>query len=383
MNQPEPVRALVPRALKNSLSRRTFLGGTAALGVGAFLAACSSGSGGGGGSSSSDALNIYTWGEYDDPDVLKDFTAAKGPAITVDSYGSNPEMIAKLSAAKGTTGYDICVPTHSSVQQMVSGGLLTELDHSKLPNMKNLTAKVSDTPFDPGNKYSVCKDWGSTGYVYDTTVIKRPLTSWADFLDAAQKEASGSTSLLEDQNEVAYTYFWANGIDENTTNQADVDAYRSYILEKIAPHVQAFESSTNTSISSSARALIHCWNGDARLGMLANAEPDRYKWVWPSEGGNLWQDNWAIVKGAPHEDAAYELINYVLDPVVSLKELTYIGYNTGVEGIEEAATKAGIERPDMVFINKDVMAKLVYSEMNVMDGKIIGIYDELKAAAGK
>ena len=50
-------------------------------------------------------------------------------------------MIAKLSAAKGTTGYDICVPTHSNIQQMATAGLLTELDHSKLPNMKNLDAK--------------------------------------------------------------------------------------------------------------------------------------------------------------------------------------------------------------------------------------------------
>lgn len=381
MNQPQDIRALVPEALKSRLTRRTFLGGTAALGAAAVLAACSNSSGGGG--SSSDSLNIYTWGEYDDPDVLTEFTSANGPTITLDSYGSNPEMIAKLSAAKGTTGYDICVPTHSAIQQMVTGGLLTELDHAKLPNMKNLTAKVVDTPFDPGNKYSVCKDWGSTGYVYDTTVIKRDLTSWVDFLDAAQKEASGSMSLLEDQGEVAFTYFYANGINPNTTDPKDIDAYRAFILEKIAPHVQAFESSTNASISSSARTLIHCWNGDARLGILANAEPERYKWVWPSEGANLWQDNWAIVQGAPHEEAAYEFINYVLDPAVSLKELTYIGYNTGVEGIEEAAAQAGIERPDLVFISDEIMSKLVYSEMTSMDGTIIGIYDELKAAAGQ
>jgi spermidine/putrescine transport system substrate-binding protein len=105
--------------------------------------------------------------------------------------------------------------------------------------------------------------------------------------------------------------------------------------------------------------------------------------VWPSEGANLWQDNWAILKGAPHADAAYDFINYVLDPTVSLKELTYIGYNTGIVGIEEAATKAGIKRPDLVFINDAIMSKLTYSEMTSAEGTIIGIYDELKAAAGK
>lgn len=380
MDQPQNIRILLPEALKNSLSRRTMLGGAAALGITAFLAACASPSGGSGGGGG--ALNIYTWGEYDDPDVLSAFTKANGPSITLDSYGSNPEMIAKLSAAKGTSGYDICVPTHSSVTQMATAGLLTELDLSKLPNMKYLNAGVVDTPFDPGNKYSVCKDWGSTGYVYDTTVITRELTSWADFLDAAQNEASGSFSLLEDQGEVAFTYFFANGIDPNTTNEADIEAYREFVLAKIAPHVQTFESSTNASISTSARALIHCWNGDARLGLLTNDEPDRYKWVWPSEGANLWQDNWAIVKGAPHEEAAYEFINYVLDPEVSLKELTYVGYNTGIEGIEESATAAGVERTDLIFINDEIMSKLVYSEMTEMDGTIIGIYDELKAAAG-
>jgi spermidine/putrescine transport system substrate-binding protein len=87
MNQHQPVRALVPEAMKNSLTRRTFLGGTAALGVTAFLAACSSPSGSSG--SSSGGLNVYTWGEYDDPAVLTDFSSAKGPKITLDSYGSN------------------------------------------------------------------------------------------------------------------------------------------------------------------------------------------------------------------------------------------------------------------------------------------------------
>ncbi len=61
MNQPPNIRALVPKALKSSITRRGFLGGTAALGgVGAFLAACSSSSGGGG--AKADGLNIYTWG---------------------------------------------------------------------------------------------------------------------------------------------------------------------------------------------------------------------------------------------------------------------------------------------------------------------------------
>ncbi|WP_156460838.1 extracellular solute-binding protein, partial [Sphingomonas sp. Leaf339] len=132
-----------------------------------------------------------------------------------------------------------------------------------------------------------------------------------------------------------------------------------------------------------ARTLMHAWNGDARLGILSNPDPERYRFVWPSEGANLWQDNWAIVEGAENEDAAYAFIDYVLDPEASLKELTYIGYNTGVEGIEEAATAAGVERPDLIFIDDERMSKLVYSQMTTATQDVIAIFDEIKAKAGQ
>lgn len=378
---PEPIRALVPDRLARTISRRAVLSTALAAGAGTALAACSGGGGGSGGLG--DTLNVYTWSDYDDPAVLKAFTKAKGPAITLDSYGDNPTMIAKLSAARGTSGYDICVPTHSAIPQMIKLDLLEKLDHSRIPNLKNLTAKVSDTKWDPGNAHSVCKDWGTTGFAYDTTRITRELTSWKDFMDAAQKEASGSLSLLEDQSEVAYIYFYGNGIDPNTTDASAIAAYRSYFLENIAQHVTKFSSSVTDQIANAEQALIHAWNGDARQGKLASTQPDRYRFVYPSEGANLWQDNWAIVKGAPHADAAYALIDYVLQPSVSLKELQYIGYNTGVQGVAEEAQKAGVEEPDLIFIGDSVLDKLVYSEPTSADQTIVKIYNELVAKAGQ
>lgn len=379
MTDPAPVRALLPAALANQLTRRTLL--SAALGAGtvAALAACAGGGGSGGVGS---ALNIYNWADYDDPKVLKAFTKAKGPKLTIDSYGSNPQMISKLSAARGTTGYDICVPTHSAVPRMVKAGLLEKLDHGRIPNLKNLNAQVSDTKWDPGNAYSVCKDWGTTGYIYDTTKITRPMTTWGDFWDAAQKEASGSFSLLEDESEVAYAYFFWKGLAPDTTKPADIAAYQSFVLNDIAQHVTKFSSSTLDQIAQNQQALIHCWNGDARSGKLASKTPERYKFVYPTEGANLWQDNWSIVKGAPHIDAAYAFIDYMLQPTTSLVDLQYIGYNTGVNGIKAAALKTKLPEPDLVFIADDIMKKLVYSEPTSADQKIVAIYNQLVAKAG-
>lgn len=377
MNDAPHYRVLLPGIMSRELSRRALIGGAIGVGITAALAACSSPGG-----SAASGLNLYTWGEYDDPDVLKTFTSDGGATITVDSYGSNQEMISKLVAANGTSGYDLCVPTHQFIPQMAASGLLLELDHSKLPNMKNLDPAYIDQEFDPGNTYSVPKDWGSTGFIYDTTAITRPLETWVDFWDAAQNEASGSFSLLEDPGEIAYSYFLANGIDPNTTDEGDLEAYREFITKTIAPHVQAFESYPSGTVAQNGRILAQAWNGDGRQGILNNPDPSRYRYVTPTEGGNLWQDNWAIVKGAPNADAAHEFINYILDAKVSLTELEYIGYHTAVKDIEETARAAGVELPELIFFTPEQVDKLVYAQLTDAEETLVSIYDELTAAAG-
>jgi spermidine/putrescine transport system substrate-binding protein len=377
-----PLEVLVPAFMKKELSRRIVLSGLVASGAAAALAACApstgGGSGGGGG-----ALNLYTWGEYDDPKVLKAFAKTKtGATIKLGSYDSNEELIAKLSAAKGTSGYDIVVPTLGFVPQMVSLKLLQELDHSKLPNLKNVDPNYLDTDSDKGNKYSVPKAFGASGYVYDTTVIKRDLTSWKDFFDATQKEAKGKTSLLADPNEILWAYFFSIGEDINTNDTATLDKAKDFLVKSIAPNVQAFESYVSNTISQNGRVLAHSWNGDARQGILGNSDKSRYKWVKPTEGAGQFLDNWAIPVGAKNVDEAHTFINYVLDPDVSLKELVYIGYNTAISGISDKATAAGVELPDLIFYTAEETKKLVFDIVPKSQEQRVAIFNEIQAAAG-
>ncbi len=50
------------------------------------------------------------------------------------------------------------------------------------------------------------------------------------------------------------------------------------------------------------------------------------EYVLGKEGGELWSDFLAIAKDAPHLDAAYALINYLLDPAVNAREVLFHGY---------------------------------------------------------
>lgn len=43
-------------------------------------------------------LNVYNWGEYINPEVLKKFEAETGTKVKLDTYSSNEEMLAKVQA---------------------------------------------------------------------------------------------------------------------------------------------------------------------------------------------------------------------------------------------------------------------------------------------
>ncbi|WP_219412495.1 polyamine ABC transporter substrate-binding protein [Pseudonocardia nigra] len=379
------VRLLASRGAAARLSRRKFLGGAFAAGLsGVVLGGCgSSAEGSGPAGGPGDQLNMYTWGEYNAPEVLASFTSEVGPRLQVDTFASNEEMIAKLVAAAGTSGYDIVVPTGTFVPQMSQNGLLEELDLTRIPNMANLEDQFLDQEWDAGNAYSVCKTWGTTGFVYDNTKIQRELTSWKDFLDAAQNEGAGATSVVDDPKEVVGIALFAQGVDVNTTDERELAEAERILLEQLVPHVTVFDSYPGGSaMSESSRVLIQAWNGDARQGVLAEGDTGRWKWVLPTEGSNLWMDNWAIVKGAQHTDAAYAFIDYILQPEVSLAELAYIGYHTGVKGIQKAAEEQGLERLDMVFFTEEQLESRVPMTLNEAHQRIVDIMGTLKANAG-
>ncbi|MBN9610096.1 MAG: spermidine/putrescine ABC transporter substrate-binding protein [Actinobacteria bacterium 69-20] len=389
------LRVLAPTSLLRQINRRRFLGGMAAAAALPILNACGGGGGstpssasGAGGASSGggslgDKLSIYTWGAYDNPKTFTNFTTALGPKVSISSYDSNPELIAKLVSAKGTSGYDIVVPTGPYVPQMVANKLLMPLDHSKLPNMKNYDPAYLNKPWDQGNKYSVPKDWGSTGYVYDTTVITRPMTTWNDFLDAAQNEASGKTSVIDDPDEFVGLYFFANNIKWTTTDAADLQKCQDFLVKKLAPHILKFDAypGSGGGMPKGQYALMQAWNGDARQGFLAVSDPNKYKWVLPKPASHLWIDNWSIADGAPHPDAAHAFINYVLDPEHSLLEIEFMGYNTAINGTEDKAKSSGLKFLDMIYFTPEQVAELESGEVNSATQQHVAILNAAKAAA--
>lgn len=388
----QPIRIIAPRSamprLTRELSRRGFLGVLGAGAGAAVLAACSPGdsstpSAQATGGALESSLSIYTWGDYDSPDAVAAFTDANGTDIVFDSYSSNEELIAKLVAANGTSGYDIVVPTGVFIPQMIENELLSPLNKDLLPNLSNLDPSSLGRAWDPENEYSVIKAWGTTGFVYDRNVITRELTTWADFFDAAQNEASGATAMSDDPAGIIGAYFWANDLDWNTEDPDQLEQCRQFLVNEIAPHIVAFDSYPGTNaIPQGTHALVQAWNGDARLGILESSDPERWQWVLPGPITEFWADNWAIAAGAPHPEAAHAFINDSMTPENLLTNLDYIGYNVGGADMEAAADAAGLELPEMIFFDESALDAMSEQTLNDTQTLRVEIWNEMKAAAG-
>ncbi|MDP9463987.1 MAG: hypothetical protein M3P52_05140, partial [Actinomycetota bacterium] len=304
-SQQEPINILAPESFRQSLSRRSlFRMGGAAAGL-AIIAACgddkvatdnttatgatpAAGTSAGGleGYSevinkSSGTLSMYTWSDYNDPEIIGALAdSVLGVTMKVDFYASNEDLITKLSAASGSSGFDIVVPTGPYIPQMIQKGLLEKFDKSKLPNIVNVDPFYLGRDWDPTNDYSVCKDWGTTGWMWDTTKIKADIKTWGDFSTACMTEASGNCSVLDTAQNLAGMYFWANDINWTTEKTEDLDACEKFLVDDFAQHIKAFDSFPPTKLAEGAFAISMAWNGDARqaFSRIADAGGNPADW---------------------------------------------------------------------------------------------------------
>ena len=183
----EPTR---PDRFSDRLNRRELLGAGA---IAIAAAACGGSTGGGNAPSVASSslstkkiegtLNFFNWAQYHDPKNAKAFSQKYSVAFKESNYASNEELLTKLQTTKGQAVYDIIVPDADHVRIEKGLGLLMKLDHSLIPNLKNLAPHWRQLDYDPGNVYSVMKDTGLTGFTVRTDKITAKLRTWKDFFD--------------------------------------------------------------------------------------------------------------------------------------------------------------------------------------------------------
>src|SRR5215211_5534226 len=356
--RPDELNILVPESRRSGIerlvTRRQALIAGGGVAAAAYIAGCGGstssndgGGGGGGGGSEEDKaptpadapveqgdLLMANWVDYSDPANYKGYKAEVGPKVKVSGYGSNDELLAKLRA--GGSKFDIVAPTGYAVKTMIDQGLALELTPELIPNLKNLSPAFTQTQYDPGNKYSVPKDYGITSFYWMTDkVSEKPKTIGECFELLKQPTMKDlRVNFLEGGTQVMALALNALDYSLNSEDQGEIDEAKQLLID-VKPNVDTINS---TFIERASRGEIDFgmgWNGDIRRAIVTLAKKDREMvFLVPDGKTDYWVDNWVIPTAGEHPVAAHKWIDFMLEPAVAGREFNYHQFPVPVEGMK-------------------------------------------------
>ena len=329
--------------MRKRLNRRSFLAGTGAAAAGItllpkFTLAAEEAK-----------LNFYNWDTYIGETTLDDFEDATGIKVTMDLFADNDELFAKLK--EGNPGYDLIVPTNDYAERMIQAGMIVPLDHSLLPNFKNLDPAFQDATFDPGRKYTMPYMWGTIGIGYRKSKVAEEPRSWKTVFDSDQY--SGRLALLSEATTMIGLALKYLGYSYNSTDPAELAAAEALLIKQ-KKHIKVFAEDNGQDLLLAEEVDICVeWNGDM---LQVIAEDDDLAYVVPDEGGYLWQDTIAIPTGAPHPMNAHSFINYLMDAEVAASIAEFIQFGTP-NAAGRALTSPEYRDNPAIFPSAEVLAK--------------------------
>jgi len=304
-------------------------------------------------------LKIFIWSEYmDEINMPKQFEKATGIKARLDLYESNEEMMAKLQVG-GVSQYDIIVPSDFIMPSLINLKLIQPLNHSKIPNLKNLAKKFRKASFDPGNKYSVGWQWGTVGLMYDTKKISHSAaTSWSIIFDP--KKESGAFALIDSVREMMGITLLYLDYNFNSVEPRELKRAANLLIKtKKRASCLGFKGGVggkNDVIAGIAGAAI-VYNGDA-IQAIAE-DPKRLGFIIPKEGSAIWIDSMCIPAKAPNPDAAHKWINWIMNPKVGASLSNYNHFATPNEAAKPYLNKEDLENPG-VWPTPEIMKSLVF-----------------------
>jgi len=271
-------------------------------------------------------LFIYNWSDFIGPDTIAKFERSTGIKVTYDVYDAEETMEARLMA--GSSGYDVVSASTDFFSREIRAGVYIPLDKSKLSNWHNLDPRILaiQAAYDPGNAHAVPYLHSINGFAYNVDKVRErmpdaPIDS-LDMLfkpEVVAKFADCGVTFLDSAEDVLQLALRYLGLDPNSTNPADFKAAEAMLL-KVRPFIRSFDSTEfMNGLANQEVCIAMSWSSDyaaSRARAKAVGIKVNLAFTVPKEGANQTFSSLLIPAGAPHPDAAYKFINFILRPEV-------------------------------------------------------------------
>ncbi len=265
-------------------------------------------------------LNVYNWGDYIDPSVIKDFEEEFNVKVNYNTFATNEDMYVSLK--KGGTSYDVAFPSDYMIERMIDEDMLEKINKDNISNLNNIEDRFLNLDFDPNNDYSIPYMWGTVGIIYNKTMVDDVVDSW-DIL--WNEKYSGQILMLDSQRDSIAIALKRLNYSINSRDEKELEKAKEELIKQ-KPLVYAYVGDEVKDLMVGEEAAIAVvWSGDA-VAMIRNN--NNLEYAIPKEGTNLWFDNMVIPKNAKNKEMAEKFINFMQRPEIAVKNTDYIGYST-------------------------------------------------------
>ncbi|MGK0444388.1 MAG: putrescine transport system substrate-binding protein [Bermanella sp.] len=282
--------------------------------------------------SDTQTLKVLNWGEYIDPDVLKEFEQANNITIEYSEFNSVDEFTELFF--NPANQYDVIFPTSAIIQIMAENDLIIPLDKKRFQNFSSLNPVVMSglELLDNGNVYTIPYMWGTTGIGINAKALKRvginpDNHSWGLLFDSQyrKKIAKCGIGLVNERDEIFAAALKYLGYSVNTSSKAELQAAGELLKETIADINYLHSTQYTDDLRDNKICLGVGYSGDILTEVDENSD---LEYVIPKEGAAMWIDIMAIPKNAPNQDLAYTFIDYMMSAKISARNSNYTAYPT-------------------------------------------------------
>ena len=265
-------------------------------------------------------VNVCSWGEYIDEDLITQFEEETGIRVNYQTAESNEALYSLIKM--GGADFDVIVPSDYMIGRLIEEDMLAELDYSAIPNYDLIDEQYKSLSFDPENKYTVPYTWGTVGIIYNTAMVDEPITSWGAMFD---EKYAGQVLMINNSRDALMAALCYLGYDINTTDESQLEEAFQLIYDATNKGVyQAFVMDEIFGKMEGGNAAIAMYYAGDYLTMLENNEDLAF--VVPDEGSNWFVDAMCVLKSSQHKAEAYEWINFIASTDSNLANMDYIWY---------------------------------------------------------
>lgn len=265
---------------------------------------------------SGEAINMMTWGgDFIPREIIDQFTEETGIKVNYKEVTSNEDMQSLLEA--NPDQYDLAVVTDYMVDILRQNGLLENLDKAKLPNIGNINSVYQGNYYDEKDEFSIPYAISTSFLLVNPEAVERlgaqPITSYKDLW---QPELKNNIVLIDWSVEIIGLVLKSLGYDYNETDPAKVAQTRERLFA-LKDNIVRFETNTPEDSLVNGEAVVgFMYSNQAVKGQASNG---KLQPVFPEEGYPIYIDSWVMSKQAPNKEAAYEFLNFIMQPEIGAR----------------------------------------------------------------